>query len=438
MFDEPGQRGRPQPGDRPAAGVEGEVVGPVEPARRHHPAVLVVEVALLRLRVRVLVPGVPAIDRVPERVLRDEHRLVLPVVVERVTEEDADAEVDLHEVVGDELAVDHDTGRDPHRSAPRRHVLVVEVAHVGVLEGTPAAEQHTPPADLLVARHGLVDEVEQVVVQRHDALHELDVAHQPGVVVGEQLDRRRRADATWVQRRRVDVAPLHQAEHLPRPAADLQGLAVELAGERVERPHDVADGGVAVVGGVRGLGAVGLLEHTGVGLGDHLLAEVHADQVLLEDVVVEHVLGGLTEVDDLLAECRRVHAVGHVLGVHRARRVVVAADAADAAGDEVGVARVLALHEDAVAAEDRRRAVAVDDLALAEVDLAVDAEAADDARDRIPRHLHDTGVGMLGDHRCYLQLGLVAGVNSVPLVRHFGSWFTVFWVMPRRRRIMLP
>ena len=43
-------------------------------------------------------------------------------------------------------------------------------------------------------------------------------------------------------------------------AADLQGLAVELARERVQRPHDVADGPVAVVAGVRRLGAVGELE----------------------------------------------------------------------------------------------------------------------------------------------------------------------------------
>ena len=226
------------------------------------------------------------------------------------------------------------------------------------------------------------------------------------VVVGEQLDRGRRADAARVQRRRVDVAPLHQAEHLPRVPADLQGLAVELARERVERPHDVADGRVAVVAGVRRLGAVGLLEHARVGLGDHLLAEVDPDQVLLEDVVVEHVLGGLAEVDDLLAEGRRVHAVGHVLRVARAGGVVVAADAADAAGDEVGVARVLALHEDAVAAEDRRRAVALGDLALAEVDLGVDPEAADDAGDRVPRHLDEAvGVlhGCLGGHRRYLH-----------------------------------
>ena len=136
----------------------------------------------------------------------------------------------------------------------------------------------------------------------------------------------------------MDVAALHEAEHLPCPAADLQGLAVELAGERVQGPHDVADGLVPVGGGVGRLGAVGLLEHARVGLGDHLLAEVDPDQVLLEDVVVEHVLGRLAEVHDLLAERRRVHAVRHVLRVARARCVVVAADAADAAGDEVGVA----------------------------------------------------------------------------------------------------
>ena len=41
----------------------------VEPARRHDPAVLVVEVALLRLRDRVLVPGVTPVDRVAERVV---------------------------------------------------------------------------------------------------------------------------------------------------------------------------------------------------------------------------------------------------------------------------------------------------------------------------------------------------------------------------------
>ena len=234
-------------------------------------------------------------------------------------------------------------------------------------------------------------------MQRYDPLHELHVPHQADVVVGEQLDGGGGADAPRVQGRGMDVAALHQAEHLPGPPADLQRLPVELARERVERPHDVADEAVPVISGVRSLGPVGLLQHTRIGLRDHLLAEVHADQVLLEDVVVEHVLGALTEVDDLLAERGRRHAVGHVLRVAGAGGVIVPADATDAAGDEVGVSRVLALHEDAVAAEDRRRAVALDHLALREVDLRVDPEAPDDPGDRVPRHL-DEAVGVL--HRC--------------------------------------
>ena len=70
-------------------------------------------------------------------------------------------------------------GRDEHRLAPLVHVLVGVVADVGVVERAPAAEQDAPPADFFVAGQGLVEEVEQVVVQRHDLLHELDVLHQP-------------------------------------------------------------------------------------------------------------------------------------------------------------------------------------------------------------------------------------------------------------------
>ena len=195
-------------------------------------------------------------------------------------------------------------------------------------------------------------------------------------------------DAARVERGGVHVAALHQAEHLPGVAADLQGLAVELALEGVERAHDVGDGAVAVLGRVRCLGAFGQLQDARVGLADHLLAVVDPDQVLLEDVVVEHVLRGLAEVDDPLGEVRRLHAVRHVLRVHRAGRVVVTADPADAAGDEVRVAGVLAPHEHAVATEDRRGAVALGHPLLLEVDLRVDAEAAHDPGDRVPGHLH--------------------------------------------------
>src|SRR5207249_5144037 len=86
---------------------------------------------------------------------------------------------------------------------------------------------------------------------------------------------------------------------------------------------------------------------------------------------------------------RGVAAEGHVLGVDGAGGVIVAADATDPAGDEMGVARILALHEDRVAAEDRRGAVAFGDLAVLEVDLGVDPQAADDARDRVPGHFDE-------------------------------------------------
>jgi hypothetical protein len=147
------------------------------------------------------------------------------------------------------------------------------------------------------------------------------------------------------------VATLHQAEHLARPTADRKRLAVELTAERIQRPHDVGDGLIAVFAGMRSLGVFGFGQHTRIGLGDHLFAEVHADQVLLEDVVVEHVFRGLAQVDDPLAQVRRLDPVRHVLAVAGAGGVVVSANPADAAGDEVRVARILAFHEDRVAAE---------------------------------------------------------------------------------------
>ena len=167
-------------------------------------------------------------------------------------------------------------------------------------------------------------------MQRHADLHVFDVAHEARVVVGEQLLRRNGADPTGVQRRGMDVAPFHQAEHLARVAADLQRLAVEVARERVERRHDIGDRLIAVNLRVGGFGLLGLLPDAGIRLADHVLAVVHADEVLLEDVVVEHVLGRFAEIHDPLTHRRRAHAERHVLRVHRADAVVIAADAADA------------------------------------------------------------------------------------------------------------
>jgi hypothetical protein len=100
--------------------------------------------------------------------------------------------------------------------------------------------------------------------------------------------------------------------------------------------------------------------------------------------VIEHVLGGLAEVDNPLAHVGWLHAERHVLRVDRTRTVVVTADPADATRDEMSVAGILALHEDAVAAEDRRRAMALDDLLLLKIDFRVDAETTDYASDRVP------------------------------------------------------
>ena len=157
-----------------------------------------------------------SIDRIAERIAADEGLAVVPVVVIGAAEQDADLQVDVDEVGGDQLAVDDDARRDEHGAAPVGHVLVLVVADVGILERAPAAEQNAAPADLFVAGQRFVEEVEQVVVQRHAFLHEFDVAHQPGQVVGEQLHRRHRADAARIERRRMDVAPFHQAEHLAR------------------------------------------------------------------------------------------------------------------------------------------------------------------------------------------------------------------------------
>ena len=192
-----------------------------------------------------------------------------------------------------------------------------------------------------------------------------------------------------------------------------------------------------------------LLPDAGVGLAHHLLAVIDADQVLLEDVVIEHELGGLAEVDHPLAQVRRRHAVRHVLRVAGAGGVVVSADSADAARDEVRVAGILSLHEDAVSAEDRRCAVALGDDALLEVDLRVDPEAPDDTGDRIPVHLHQIGIRRLPigaplDADCHVP---PSGIHQIrwypvssfsPRFRHFVSLSTVFCVNCRSDRMTPP
>ena len=65
--------------------------------------------------------------------------------------------------------------------------------------------------------------------------------------------------------------------------------------------------------------------------------------------------------------------------------MIVAADPADATGDEVRITRIFVFHEDAVSAEDGGRAVALRNLLILEIDLGEDSETAHNAGDRIPQ-----------------------------------------------------
>src|SRR3984957_1186240 len=186
----------------------------------------------------------------------------------------------------------------------------------------------------------------------------------------------------------MHVSPFHQAKHLARHAAHLQCFAVERSGERIQGTHDVCDRSKSVE--IRsGCGSLlSLIQHAGICLLHHLFAEIHADEIVLENIVVEHVLSGFAEVYDPLREGWRSYAECHVLGIRRAGGVVIATDPANAAGDEVRIARILSLHKDAVAAKDRRRAVALGDLSVFEIDFAEDSKPSVYPGDWIPVDLH--------------------------------------------------
>ena len=153
-------------GERAAAGVKGEMIAAarIEPTRRHYPSVVAVEVALLRSRNRRLIPRMPLIDRIAERIVLDEYFAAVPIVVERRAEQDANAEIDVHQVVRDGLAVHDNAGRDVHRLAPLVHFLVGVIAHFRVVRRTPTSQENAALADLLVTGQRLVEEIEQIVV----------------------------------------------------------------------------------------------------------------------------------------------------------------------------------------------------------------------------------------------------------------------------------
>src|SRR6476660_5180767 len=226
-------------------------------------------------------------------------------------------------------------------------------------------------------------------MQRQTALHELGIMRQTHHVIGENLNRRHRADTARVERRGMNVASFHHTKHLARVTADLQRLAVEFAFERIQRVHDVRDGPITVVLCVGRLCFLGLLPDSRIRFLHHHLAELDADEIVLENVVIEHVLGCFTEIHDPFTKRRWLYSVGHLLCITGAGGVIVTADAADPARNEMGVARIFVLHEDAVAAENRRSAITFDYLFSVEVNFCENAETADDPSNRIPIHLDD-------------------------------------------------
>src|SRR5215468_11386424 len=110
----------------------------VVPARRHHPGVFAGKVALLRSWNRGLVPGVTLVDRIPQRILCHKHlAIVLPIVVIRTAEQDANTEVDVDQTTRDDLTIDNDAGSDVHGTSPLVHVLILVIDDIGIVERAP-------------------------------------------------------------------------------------------------------------------------------------------------------------------------------------------------------------------------------------------------------------------------------------------------------------
>ena len=293
------------------------------------------------------------IDRVPQRIGLNERLGILPVVVIRATQQDADIQVNVHQVIRDEFSVHHHTGGNIHPLSPMGHVLVGVIANIWIIERTPTCEKYAPLSHFFITWQSLVEKVEKIIMQRYDFLHELYVLHQAHEIIRKELNRRYGSHAAGIKGGWMNVPAFHQAEHFAGHAAYLQSFAVELAHERIQRAHDVRNGSIAVKVRVRRSGLLSFGEHAWIRFLYHLLAKVHPDQVVLKDVVVEHVLSGFAKIYDPLGDCRRTDSESHVLGIRGTCGVVISANPANAAGDEMGVARVLSLHENAVAAEDR-------------------------------------------------------------------------------------
>ena len=113
----------------------------------------------------------------------------------------------------------------------------------------------------------------------------------------------------------MDVPAFHQAKHLARVPAYLQRFAIEFALERIQRAHDIGDRAITVIICVRRFGLLRLFPNPGIGFFHHHLAEIDADEIVLENIMIEHVFGGFAEIYDQFGQWRRFHVVRHLLRI---------------------------------------------------------------------------------------------------------------------------
>src|SRR6202046_360588 len=94
-INDPGERRGPETRNWPASSVERKMIpgALIEPARRHHPCVFAAKIALLWSRYRRLIPWMILIDRIPQRVGSDEGLGILPFVVIRTAQKNANVQI---------------------------------------------------------------------------------------------------------------------------------------------------------------------------------------------------------------------------------------------------------------------------------------------------------------------------------------------------------
>src|SRR5688500_17374388 len=142
------------------------MIATVVPPGRDDPAILASEVALLRLGNRVLIPRVTLIDGITERIAFDEHVPRFPVLVERASQQNSHAEIDLYQIRRDQFAIDDDTWGDKHLLSPLGHITILEGGIFRILEAPPATQQDSAVSHFLVPGQRLVEKIKQVIVHR--------------------------------------------------------------------------------------------------------------------------------------------------------------------------------------------------------------------------------------------------------------------------------